>query len=435
MSRIILVITLAIGLICSVALNFYLVIQLNIGINLGTIESEFKQLSAYLNNDKSKVQSRNLSRNQSQDQSQDQYSDNDNSGYSNSGSEYVTKSAEQLVNSIKKAITDKDYFIAGDLINALANDFKADYQEKYQREYRSEHSPELANVKRFWLKATKTLIGQKHYSHAENSISAYLAFRSDDSDFLYQQVDLYWQQQLPLLAIKRAYEVQYHVYNEAENRSAINFARELVQQQVETLITNEHWLELSDLVEEVQVFDSQYLNLQWLFARAQYQLGEFDYALNAIQPLLDEPNYKIKARLLLADIEAALRSPQSIPLNRQGEHFIVQGLINDSYNVSLMIDTGASISLLSEPAFNALSQYSDVVYIKDLSLNTAGGQVTASIYQVAEFDIQGYIINDFAFAVSPFVSENNDGLLGMNFLRAFDFHIDQKNSVLILKNK
>jgi hypothetical protein len=70
-----------------------------------------------------------------------------------------------------------------------------------------------------------------------------------------------------------------------------------------------------------------------------------------------------------------------------------------------MLDTGASISLLSERAFEALSQFSEVAYIKDINLNTAGAQVTTLIYQVNEFS------------------------------KSFDFHIDQNNSLLILKNK
>jgi clan AA aspartic protease (TIGR02281 family) len=273
------------------------------------------------------------------------------------------------------------------------------------------------------------------FTHAENSISAYLLFQRDDSDFLYQQVDLYWQQQLPLLAIRYAYEMQYHVFNEVENRAAVNFARQLVQQQVDVFITNNLWLELRSLIEEVLLFDSQNPNLQWMLVRAQYQLGQFEYARKTIDPLLNQPNYKIKARALLAKIEAALRDPQSIPLSRQGEHFIVQAVMNDTFKVSLMLDTGASISLLSERAFEALSRYSEVVYVKDLQLNTAGGIVTTSIYQVDQFTIQGYTINDFIFAVSPYVSEGNDGLLGMNFLSAFDFYIDQNNNSLILKNK
>ena len=230
--------------------------------------------------------------------------------------------------------------------------------------------------------------------------------------------------------------MQYHLFNRTEVHEAVNVARELVQQQVDVLIKNNHWLELRNLIEEVLLFDAESLKLQWVFARAQYQLGEFEYALNAVEPLLNQPNYEIKARTLLADIEAAIRKPQSIPLSRQGEHFIVQALMNDTFNVSLMLDTGASISLLSESAFDELSQYSDVIYIKDLNLNTAGGIVTANIYQVAEVSKQGYVVNDFLFAVShSYANDYNDGLLGMNFLKAFDFHIDQNNGLLILKNK
>ena len=387
-------ITLFISLCCSIVLNIYLFIQLNIR----TIETKIQQQPPV--NLPPRVAHIKADNNKNSLFEQPEY-------------------AQQIANNIKKAINERDYFNASYLMNTLAND----------------HEMALPEVRLFWLQTTVTLIEQKLFTEAENSISAYLAFQSDDSDFLYQQVDLYWQQQLPLMAIKLAYEVQYHVFNEVEKRNALNFARDLVQQQIDVLINNNLWLELRRLIEEATLFDPDNFNLQWFFVRAQYQLGEFDYARNAIEPLLTQPNYKIKAQALLAKIETALRKPQSIPLSRQGEHFIVQANINNTFSVSLMLDTGASISLLSEPAFEALSQYSEVAYIKDVKLNTAGGVVTASIYQVAEFAIQGYSVSDFVFAVSPYISAGNDGLLGMNFLKAFDFHIDQSNSFLILKNK
>lgn len=391
-------IALFIGLICSVSLNVYFFLQLNVR----AIETTFQQgVSA-----NSLQRTGHLQKNKATTKSRES-----------------TKSGQQIVNNIKSALNAKDYFNANFLIHTLVNDQQV----------------ELSEIRLFWLQEIQGLIQQKLFTHAEDAINAYLAFKSDDSDFLYQQVDLYWQQQLPLLAIKYAYEVQYHQVNKVEIRKTINLARALVQQQADVLTNNNHWLELRNLVEEVLLFDPQSHNLQLLLARAQYQLGEFDYARNAIKPLLNQPNYKIKARALLADINAALRNPESIPLSRQGDHFIVRALMNDTFNVSLMLDTGASISLLSKSAFDALSQYSEVVYIKDLNLNTAGGQVTASLYQVDEFSIQGYVVNDFIFAVSPsYVNggrENNDGLLGMNFLSAFDFHIDQTNSLLILKDK
>ena len=386
-------IALFITLLSSIVLNVYFFLQLSIRVTETTLQQD---LNGHSHQRSTPMQLDEVTT-----------KDNDN------------KSAQQIVENIKKAIDDKDFFNANFLIHKIAND----------------HQAELSDVRLFWLKSTKSLIQQKFYAHAEDSINAYLAFQNDDIDFLYQQVDLYWQQQLPLLAIKHSYEVQYHLFNRIEVHEAVNTARKLVQQQVDVLIKNNHWLELRNLIEEVLLFDANSINLKWILARAQYQLGEFEYAQNTIEAFLNEPDYKIKARALLADIEAGLRKPQSIPLSRQGEHFIVQGQMNNTFNVSLMLDTGASISLLSESAFEELSEYSDVVYIKDLNLNTAGGTVTASIYQVAEFSIQNYVVNDFIFAVSPYTSEYNDGLLGMNFLKAFDFHIDQNNGLLILKNK
>jgi clan AA aspartic protease (TIGR02281 family) len=384
-----------ITLMCSVVLNVYLFLQLNIRVTETRLQQD---VDVHSHQRPSRMQ-------------KDKVTIKDNES---------NKSAQRIVKNIRRAIHEKDYFNANFLIHTIANNYQA----------------ELSDVRLFWLQTTQSLIQQKLFAHAEDSINAYLAFENDDIDFLYQQVELYWQQELPLLAIKHSYEVQYHLFNRVEVHEAVNAARRLVQQQVDILIKNNNWLELRNLIEEVLLFDADNFNLQWLIARAQYQLGEFEYARNTLEPLLSQPNYKIKVRTLLADIESALRKPQSIPLSRQGEHFIVQALINDTFNVSLMLDTGASISLLSESAFEELNQYSDVVYIKDLSLNTAGGTVTASIYQIAELSIQGYVVKDFIFAVSSsYVNEHNDGLLGMNFLKAFDFHIDQNNGLLTLKNK
>jgi len=401
-------------LFCSLSLNAYLFIQLS----ERSIENTLQQATNFYYQLGAAQVQQNIGKNENNN-------NNDVGSESNN-----TDLSQQIVNKIKSAINAKDYYKASFFINALAND----------------HNAELPEVRLFWLHTTEALIQQKLFTDAEESISAYLAFQPDDSDFLYQQINIFQQKQQPLLAIKHAYEIQYHVFTEVENNTALNFARKLVQQQAEILINKNHWFELNSLVEEVLIFDPQNVDLQWLVARAQYQLGEFNYARDVLKPLLSQPNYKIKAQTLLADIDIALRKPESIPLVRHGEHFIVQALMNDSFNVSLMLDTGASISLLSESAFDALSQNSNVVYLEDLKLNTAGGTVTASIYQVAEFAIQGYVVNDFVFAVSPYFvnsnestnigkREDNDGLLGMNFLRNFDFYIDQNNNLLILKNK
>ena len=324
---------------------------------------------------------------------------------------------QNLPDKIKQALIQQDYYLASFLINGLAD------------------KNELAQLIVIWLQNSTALLAAQQFVPLDNSISAYLEFKADDQRFLYLQVESELAQGQLLVAIKHAYDIQYHVFTEAKKVNVINAARKLVQEAIAPLIKNNLWLELKELVVEISLYDQEYLYLQWVFAQAQYQLDELELARNSLEPLLMEPNFKVKAQALYNKIELSLQKTESIALSRQGAHFIVQATINNNFNVALMLDTGASISLLSEQAFEQLNLYSEVVYLKDLRLNTAGGQVTASLYQVAEFDLQGYVLRPFVFAVSPFMSEGSDGLLGMNYLSSFDFHIDQTNNLLILKNK
>lgn len=330
---------------------------------------------------------------------------------------------------VKQAIDLKDYIHASFLTNTLVNAAKADNSQKFKLD------TTFNEIKRYWLQQTKALIQQSSFIDAELSINAFLEVQRDDVDFLYQQVSLYLQQQLIELAIKHAYEVQYHVFDEVHKQKVFLYARDFAQQQADTLANKSLWLELSELVQETLVLDPDNLNLLWLLIRALYELGELERAKDSIEILIEHPNYQVKARDLLAKIDATLNAPESISLKRQGEHFIVDATINAQVNVSLLLDTGASISLLSERAFDELMQYSEATYLRDIQMNTAGGAIIASLYQVDEVNIQGNVVNDFVFAVSDFASDHNDGLLGMNFLKQFDFYIDQDNSELTLKDK
>ncbi|MEI6894150.1 MAG: retropepsin-like aspartic protease [Colwellia sp.] len=414
-------VALFISLVCSLSLNVYLFLQLNVYV----LEKKIQQDPHVRIQSKPYVaQIKKNFLNPSQANTHAKINSGDISDIHN----VKPIRAQHRAGKIKKAIQSKEYITASFLMKNFIIDDTGNIDE-------IAFAAELSALRLFWLQTSQGLIEHTLFTDAENSISAYLEFERDDVDFLYLQVDLYKQQHLSLLAIKQAYEVQYHVFNEVKKGNVIEFARDLVQQQAEVLINKGLWFELRELVEEVLLLDPDNLNLQWLIGRAQYQLGDFEYALNAIEPLLNHANYKIKAQSLLAKIESALRKPESIPLSRQGEHYIVQALINDRFTLSLLLDTGASISLISERAFSALNRYAETTYIKDIQLGTAGGQITASLYQVSEFAIQGYVVNDFVFAVSPFVSKHNDGLLGMNFLRNFDFYIDQNNNSLMLKNK
>lgn len=291
------------------------------------------------------------------------------------------------------------------------------------------------DVKSFWLELTKTLLNEGRIEASEESIIAYLDYSLDDLDFHQLKVQLLLKQQRVLEAIEHAYSTQYYVYDINTQEQIIDEARMLVQKSLEKHSKEEAWFELSEFCQQVLVFDPQNSRLYWALAQALFHQGSYDEALSNLDVIVDEPNYSVKVQALKSKIEALLQSSEGIALTKQGEHFLVEGYINGNIKVDLLLDTGASISLLSEAIFSDVLRYHDVTFLKNLKLNTAGGIVDAKLYQVNKFAIDNHQVDNLMFAVTPFYEQSNDGLLGMNFLRLFNFHIDQTNQTLFLESK
>ena len=320
---------------------------------------------------------------------------------------------------IKQAIDAHDYFLAANLLYEIS----------------LEDKKRLYVVKSYWLSNTMRLLKNKDYLLAKNAIDAFLGYSPDDLDFLMTFVKLRLAKKQVLLAVKKAFSLQYHTFDLDLQRQSIDYAQALVREEIKRLYKLALWFELAQFTEEVLAIAPNSAQAQWALAQAQFQQGDYSLARQSLNTLLNQPNYQVKSQRLLDNIELALQRPVSVPLIRKGDHFIVEGVINDSFSVNLLIDTGASISLLSQHVYDELVAHTKVKYIDDIVLTTAGGQVVSPIYEVDEFSLQGYQVKNLIFAVSPYLNLGNDGLLGMNFLRLFDFHIDQAHNLLRLKNK
>jgi len=326
---------------------------------------------------------------------------------------------ESLENIIKKTIDSQNYFLAANLL--------------YERSLEDQKS--LYRVKTYWLNDATQLLKNKQYSLIEDSIDAFLGYSPDDLDFLFLFVELRLAKQQVLLAVNKAFSLQYHTFDLDLQRQSIDYAQKLVREEINRLYQLSLWFELAQFTTEVLAIEPSNAEAQWALAQAQFHLGEYHIALESLNSLLDDPNYQVKANHLHKNIKLALQRPMMVPLTRKGDHFIVEGVINNRFTVNLLIDTGASISLLSQSVFEELVSTTQVKYIKDIVLITVGGEVSSSIYEVDEFELAGYRVKNLIFAVSPYMNKSNDGLLGMNFLRLFDFHIDQTNNALRLENK
>jgi clan AA aspartic protease (TIGR02281 family) len=124
---------------------------------------------------------------------------------------------------------------------------------------------------------------------------------------------------------------------------------------------------------------------------------------------------------------------RSVPLKQFGDQYVVEAQLS-SNRVALLIDTGASVTAISKHYFENLSNRYKVNYLGRFNIGTAGGNIMAPIYQFRELTINHVTVENLPVVILPMQSiKNADGLLGMNFLREFDFKIDQRQSVMFIE--
>lgn len=317
---------------------------------------------------------------------------------------------------VKQALLDGDYIQATHLLGGASE-------------------AEVISIRRLWLSHAESLINNQDYLAAQQALMNYLDFSSEEADFHYLMLQVLQAQEFFDEAIKYAYNIQYYLYEPIQRDKSILQARKLAQNEIDKLLAFKNWEQLSLFLNELISLDPEYLLFYWRAAQAEFEQGAYELAIDNLQPLFDSANFNVRARKLEKQILALQQAAFEVPLQKQGEHYIVSGLINDDVNVNLLIDTGASISLLSYETFNNIAQQQALTYIKSIQVNTAGGNVTADLYQVPVFAIDEFAVENMLFAVSRYYESDNDGLLGMNYLRRFKFSLNQNTHTLSLENK
>lgn len=123
----------------------------------------------------------------------------------------------------------------------------------------------------------------------------------------------------------------------------------------------------------------------------------------------------------------------SAPLERIGSLFVVSILINETRPARLILDTGASHTILSRAIARDLGLWSQQPSTS-ISMHTAGGTVQADLMQIDSIRIAGAEVRHSLVAIHdlPDAPPDIEGLLGLSVLRHFEVTLDAPRNRLFL---
>lgn len=117
-------------------------------------------------------------------------------------------------------------------------------------------------------------------------------------------------------------------------------------------------------------------------------------------------------------------------LIREGELLLTKAFIpfkNQQKHepVKLVLDTGASLTIVDTQIMDFLGYSARVDGIKKSSLDGAAGRSEGYLLKVPQFECLGFTFTDFTVACHDMNSKTGvAGLLGMNFLKHFCIELD-----------
>lgn len=124
----------------------------------------------------------------------------------------------------------------------------------------------------------------------------------------------------------------------------------------------------------------------------------------------------------------------SVPLEQLGTLWVVRILINGTRPAQLILDTGASHTILSSAIARDLGLWAQSS-ATSMTMHTAGGTVRADVLTVASISAGGAEVRNSLAAIYdlPEAPPTIEGLLGQDFLRHFEVTLNAEKGELRLR--
>jgi clan AA aspartic protease (TIGR02281 family) len=125
----------------------------------------------------------------------------------------------------------------------------------------------------------------------------------------------------------------------------------------------------------------------------------------------------------------------SIPFEKRGQVVVVEVMLNNSVPVRLVVDTGATYTMISAATAKELS-IDPQQAPRTMPFQTANGVIQAPLANLESVTVGGMEIKNLTAAIHDAVpSTQVAGLLGLNFLSNFRLDIDTDKGILHLEKK
>lgn len=294
---------------------------------------------------------------------------------------------------------------------------------------------EFAGQRNLILDHVRSLGESGHHFKARMLLMLYLNVEFNDVEGLELLALINRRENHRLAEIEALYKAKSYAHTTEKLRQLSNTIRLAVNQYKANLNSQKDHIALLDLYQRLTELEPEYAAYYIGLAEAYLALGNKADARTALQLTLHEPAIASRANalILMIDKSPVLDSNETvdIPLIVAGNQFLVKALLNDQQHAVLLLDTGASLSIISTALLSNLGlsyQHTN----RTGWFNTANGRVQAPIVRIDSLSLGDQTVKAIEVAVIDLPSDNLDGLLGMNFLRHFDFFIDQDNHILRL---
>ncbi|WOH37893.1 retropepsin-like aspartic protease [Thalassotalea fonticola] len=284
-----------------------------------------------------------------------------------------------------------------------------------------------------WLSAGNQWLASRKFSLLSSFLRAYLARFPFDEQWLEIKIEWLVAVNKPSAAIDIYYDLIANAFNLEKEEMWHQRAHQLFRQHTNALKRQKAWQSIVNFSKPVLANETNYPPYQLVLAEAYIHLNEIQAAMNYLDNIKYQEDYISQINALNTLIDSIVLAEEGIKLVRKGQHFIVEATLNKQHLSHLMIDTGASLTVISTAFYKQLLSTDLIKTNRRLNISTAGGNETAFSVVIEEFWLAGRALYDFEVVVMDLEGlDKADGLLGMNFLQHFKFEIDQKNALLFL---